>query len=123
MARITIYKNSVFASLVSISGYLCMLAGFALAFGGAIFGGIFMFLLGMGLAALASIISSRVQFRKWIRKLKKDGIIDLAKENTALAIQIFDANPTKQTLHYIRKLNPTAAGYIDQHLAAQKSAV
>ena len=42
--------------------------------------------------------------------------------NAVVAIKIFDANPTKQTLAYIRKVNPTAAGYIDQHLAAEKNA-
>ena len=122
MLHITLYKNSVLASLVSIVGSLSVLAGIALALGGAIFGGIFMALLGFGCAALASIISSRVQFRKWIKEMEKNGVIAQAKGNAVLAIKIFDANPTKQTLAYIRKLNPTAAGYIDQHLAAEKNA-
>lgn len=120
MARVTVYKNSILASLVSIMGYGFMVGGLGMAFGGEILGGIVLFLMGLGCAALASVISERAQFRQWIRKLKKDGIIDRARQDTALAIQIFQANPTKQTLRYIRKLNPTAAEYIDQRLAANK---
>lgn len=121
MARITLYKNSILASLVSIFGYCFMLGGIAIAFDCEILGGIVMFLMGIGLAALASVISSRAQFRQWIKKLKKDGIIDRARQDVTLAIRIFDANPTKQTLRYIRELNPTAAEQIDRHLAAQNA--
>ena len=120
MARITIYKNSILASLVSIFGYMFMLGGIAMAFDGEILPGIFLFLMGIGLAALASVISSRAQFRKWIKQLKKDGIIDRAKQDSALAIKIFQANPTKQTLQYIRGLNPSAADYIDRNLVKKK---
>lgn len=120
MVKIPVYTNSILATLMSILGYLLMLGGFAVAFGGEILGGILMFLLGMGSAALGSVISALAQFRKWIRKLKKEGIIERAKEDTNLAIQIFQANPTKLTFRYIRKLNPAAGDYLEQQLAIKK---
>ena len=120
MARITVYKNSILANVVNIFGYLFMLSGIATAFGGEIVSGILLILLGIGCAVLASTISSRAQFRKWIKKLQKDGVIDKARHDMVLAIKIFDANPTRQTLAYIRKLNPAAAAHIDRHLEAQK---
>lgn len=120
MVKIPVYTNSILATLMSILGYLLMLGGFAMAFGGEILGGILLFLLGMGCAALGSVLSTLAQFRKWIRKLKKEGIIERAKQDNDLAIQIFQANPTKLTLRYIRKVNPAVGNYIDRQLATKK---
>lgn len=120
MARITIYKNSILASIISIFSYLIMLGGIMIAFDGEILGGILLFVAGVGVAALAAWVSQQASFRKWIKKLKKDGIIDRARTDGNLAVQIYNANPKPQTLKYLRSVNPAAAEHIARQVAAKK---
>ena len=122
MAKVTLYKNSILASLLSLAGYFMIAGGIMAAFNGEVVPGIVLALLGIGVSWLAAWLSSQIQFLKWLRQLKKKNIPELAKSDASLALQIYQANPTKQTLRYVRKLNPTAASYIDQQLAAKQAA-
>ena len=79
MARITIYKNSILATLLSFLSYFAVVMGIMLAFDSEILGGILMVAVGIGIMALAAWVNSRATFRKWIKKLTKDGVIDVDK--------------------------------------------
>lgn len=120
MARITIYKNSILATLLSFLSYFAVVMGIMLAFDSEILGGIAIVAVGIGIMALAAWVNSRATFRKWIKKLTKDGVIERAKSDTNLAVQIYKANPSKQTLDYIWKINVMAADYIERNLAPKK---
>ena len=120
MARITIYKNSILASICSIFGYLLVIGGIMVAFGGEIFGGILVALMGFGLAVLASFISERKKAKTVLKKIKASGLEPQIRQNLQAAIQVYNACPGKPALEYIRSLNPSAAAYIEQQLAAKK---
>lgn len=59
MAKITVYKNSKFASFLSILGYLAIVIGIYAAFNEEIVGGIITVVIGVGLKVLGGFISKR----------------------------------------------------------------
>ena len=121
MARITIYKNSVLATLVGIFGYIFIIAGLALAFTEEILGGIILALIGVGFSIWAPAISRNKQFKTWKKRIEEGGLVPALPSSTQTAIQIYNPFPNKKTLEYIRSLNPSAAQQISELIAAQKS--
>lgn len=77
-------------------------------------------LCGIGTTALTDHINDRNIFKLWIRDLEKKGIRDVVASSTEQAIALYNANPTKQTLSYIEKLNPQASSFIVLTLAERK---
>lgn len=59
MARVTVYKNSKFASFLSILGYLVIVGGVYAMFNDAVGGGIIALVAGIGLKLLAGFISKK----------------------------------------------------------------
>ena len=120
MARITIYKNSVLASLISILGYIFVIGGICVMFGGEIGGGIVMLIVGIALAMWASAISENKKFKTWKKELQAKGVEAQIRTSTQVAFQVYNAYPRSNTLNYIRSLNPAAAQLIADQIAANK---
>lgn len=59
MARVTIYKNSKFASFLSILGYLVIVGGVYALFNDAVVGGIIALVIGIGIKVLAGFVSKK----------------------------------------------------------------
>ena len=59
MAKVTIYKNSKFASFLSILGYLVIVGGVYAIFNDALVGGIVALVIGIGFKLLAGFISQK----------------------------------------------------------------
>ena len=114
------YKNSGFATFVSIVGSVLLFSGLGVLFYVAWYIGVVMLLMGGSLMFGASHIAKRAGFKKWVKKLKADGIIDALSDSEALCIQMYQANPTKRTLELIRNRNPQAAEYIATFIATKK---
>jgi len=112
MARITVYTNSILASLCSILGYALALIGLIGAFSGGIAAGIILIVLGFGLSFLASAISKNKQFKQWKKQIERNGLVSVIQNNVTVAIQIYNNFPCKKSLEYIRSLNPLAADII-----------
>lgn len=60
MAKVTIYKNSKFASFLSILGYLAIVGGVYAIFNDEPEGGVIALVVGFGLKLLAGFISKRI---------------------------------------------------------------
>ena len=120
MARVTIYKNSILASICSIFGYFLVMGGILAAFSGEILAGIIIALLGFGMAALAAAISENKRFKTWKKQVESKGYVPAIQANVQTAIQVYNTYPSTKTLEYIRTLNPRAAQMISEQLAAQK---
>ena len=59
MAKVTTYKNSKFASFLSILGYLVIVGGVYAIFNDALVGGIVALVIGIGFKLLAGFISQK----------------------------------------------------------------
>lgn len=120
MARITIYKNSVLASLMSFLSYFLLLIGVVAAVNGEILGGVALFLIGIGVGILASSISERKRFKTWKKQIEDKGLIPAIQTDVQTALAVYNTFPGKNALEYIRTLNPAAADIISAQLAAKK---
>ena len=122
MARVFVitYKNSGFATFVSIVGSILLFSGLGITFCVIWYTGLIMTALGAALMFGASHISKRRGFKKWIKRLQADGIIDALPNSEELCIKLYQANPCKRTLTFIRKRNPQAADYISKFIAIPK---
>ena len=116
MARITIYKKSAGATLASIGGYILAVVGIAGIFEGEALIGIFCIACGIGLAIWASSIAEKKAFKLWIKDLEAKGVISQLPHSPQLCLQMYQANPNKQTLDFIAKYNPSAAAAISASL-------
>lgn len=113
MARITIYKNSVLATIVSFLGYFGIAMGAVGLVDGEILVGMVCMLIGIGLMVVAGWISSYKAFRKWWKQVEKQGLIPEIQKSAETAVAVYRKNPEKRTLDKIRGLNPQAAAYIE----------
>ena len=120
MARITVYKNSILASLCSLMGYGLLVGGVMVVFSGDIFAGIALAAMGLGLAFLAALISEAKRFWSWKRQIKKKGLEDAIRSSTQVAIQVYNTYPCDKAMKYIASLNPTAGRYISQNTTTKK---
>lgn len=114
MARITIYKNSVGASICSIIGYMFFVIGVLTMLSESVTGGILLVLYGVGLTIGASVISKNKQFKTWKKQIETSGYVPLMQNSIQTAIQIYNTYPGKKTLNYIRSINPQAADLIEE---------
>lgn len=121
MARvpIRIYKNSFLASVVSIFGTILSVSGIAMLFAVPL-GGIVCILLGIGLFIWGGEISENKAFKKWIKDLESKGVVAALPASSELCVKVYNANPCKKTLNFIRKHNPNAAQLIENSLAQNK---
>lgn len=128
MARITYYKNSFLASVISIiSSILGMFGGLMIAI--AILDGAFENILPALLClliafcggALASGISEKKANEQWWNEQIRGKNLEERIENSVdFCFQVYNANPREWTLQQIEKLNPAAAAQIRQSLAAKQ---
>ena len=120
MARIPIYRHSILASLLNIIAAMMMMGGLAAAFGGEILAGIVLFVLGMGVTLLGSMLAEHTKYRAIIRNIKKNGLEDQLRNDLPAIFKVYNACPGREILRYIESLNPEAAKIIREQLAAQK---
>lgn len=59
MAKVTVYKNSKFATFISFLGYLAIILGIYAMFNDEVAGGIIALVVGIGLKLLAGFISKK----------------------------------------------------------------
>lgn len=121
MARITIYKNSVLATVCSMFGYGIAVSGVLVTITEDVIGGIVMIVCGFALSFLASSISESKKFSEWKKQIKKGGYTSVIQNSIQGAMQVYNTYPCKKALEYIRTLNPQAAELIDQELLAKKN--
>lgn len=106
--RFTVYKNSIFATIVSISASMCVALGIFFAFSGEIVGGIIIVIIGFVLMGFASNISERKKFKDWKKIIDEQGLIQQIQISDDFAISIYDTYPSSRSLAYISSLNPSA---------------
>lgn len=124
MARlpITIYKKSVLATLVSF----CTVFFYAFALV-SLFAKQWIVLIiciigGIAFTAWAEHINDKKIFKLWIKDLEKKGVREIVASSTEQAIALYNANPGKMTLNYIKNVNPQAARLIALRLEERKKA-
>lgn len=128
MARITYYKNSFLASVISIiSSVLGMFGGLMIAISilDGDFENILPALCCLAIAvcggALASNISKNKANTQWwkeqITQQNREGEI---RNSVDFCFQVYNANPNEWTLQQIENRNPAAAAQIRQALAAKQ---
>lgn len=106
---IRFYKNSVIATIISIWGTTWTLVGFCVAISEDAIAGIVLAVVGICLIFVARVINEKAIFKKWIKGLKKDGIVEKLSTSEEMCIAVYNANPCKKNIKYIRKHNPVVA--------------
>lgn len=117
---ITIYKNSVLATILGIVAGLTLAGGVVALLSRELVGGIILIALGLGIRMLAEYISEKKQFKKWIRQLEENDALKELPTSNQFAVKLYNAHPTNSTIKYIEKYNPQAAQLIREKLAEQK---
>lgn len=109
----TNYPNSRLATALSAFGGIQIALGIPLilCYGA----GLIFIAIGYGWKKLAKVIANNKNHRLWMKSLRKEGVLDQIPNNTELAIKLYEANPSKKTLKFIRKVNPQAAMIIVQN--------
>ena len=113
------YKNSFWASVVSILGCAMILGGIA-TFSESIGGAIALIVLGLVLAVCGKNISDNKAFKTWWKQVVDAGLIPQIAQSAATAIAVYNKNPQNRTLQKIRELNPAAAQQIQANIDAKK---
>lgn len=115
------YKNSFWASVVSIIGCLLIMGGILAAIEGEIVGGIVFAIIGFALAAWGKNISDNKAFKKWWQQIIDNNLEGQIAQSESVAIGIYNKNPDARTLKKIAELNPAAAANIEKALAEKKN--
>lgn len=116
------YKNSFWASVVSIIGCLLITGGILSAIvEGEIFGGLVIAVVGFALAAWGKNISDNKAFKKWWQQIIDNKLEEQIAQSESVAIGIYNKNPSPRTLKKIAELNPAAAANIEKALAEKKN--
>ena len=113
------YRNSFWASVVSIAGCAMILGGIA-TFSDSIGAAIALIALGFVLAVCGKNISENKAFKTWWKQVVDAGLVPQIAQNTATAIAVYNKNPQNRTLQKIRELNPAAVQQIAASIAAKK---
>lgn len=108
------YRNSFWASLVSIVGSLIGLGGIMMLFSGLVPVGIGLIAAAAALLYAAKQISNKKAFDKWWKQIRDSGLESEICRSPETAIAVYQANPEKRTLEKIRSLNPHAAVCIEK---------
>lgn len=103
------YRNSILANIISLFGSAWSLAGVCVAISEDVVAGIILAVVGVSCLFWANLINERAVFKKWIKKLKKEGVVEQLSTSDEMCIAVYNANPCKKTIKYIRKYNPTVA--------------
>lgn len=110
---IRVYKNSVGATLLSIfgggmlfGGIVCMFEEFA--------AGLIIAIIGGGMFFSAEKVAKNKAFKLWVKGLREKGVEAQMANSYQVARMVYDANPCKKTLEYIRKHNVHAAEEISK---------
>lgn len=128
MARITYYKNSFLASVISIiSCFLGMFgsAMLAICFLSRDFSDLPEILLTLAIALGGGAIASSISKNKsntqwWQEQIIQKNLEGEIKNSVDFCFQVYNANPNAWTLQQIENRNPAAAAKIRQALAAKK---
>lgn len=128
MARITYYKNSFLASVISIlSSLLGMFGGLLLVIAvlDGSFGDIPAALACLAVAVCGGSLAGRISQNKvntewWQEQIQKQGRESQIAGSVDFCFQVYNANPNQWTLNKIEELNPAAAAQIRQSLAVKK---
>ncbi len=113
--------ESGWAILFNAIGAVCMYWGVKTLIAGSLPG------LSIGLIALAAGCMAlgdhfnrqkkkETAFEEWWDQIKAANLESQIIQSQSVAVQVFKKNPQKRTLKKIRKLNPSAAAYIEQKM-------
>ena len=115
------YKNSFWASVVSIFGCLFIFGGISTFSDDAVVA-VVIILLGVALAVWGKIISKNKAFKVWWKQIDEKNLAPEIARNVEFAKMVYSKNPCKNTLKKIAQLNPAAAEQIAATNAAKKNA-
>lgn len=104
------YKNSVIASLISITGCMLITGGIASGFN------ILLILAGIPFLIGGYEYSQYVAFKKWWKQVEQANMIPQIVNSVSTAITVYNKNPNPRTLKKIQVLNPQAAAHIAAEL-------
>ena len=114
--RIPVYRKSILATLISIVSALTLAYGVVMVVSSVYLTGIILIVVSVGLffagLFLGKTITEAKVFRKWKKQIKAEGLEEKIKIDTVFALKVYNMNPDKRTLNYIKSLNPEAAEYI-----------
>lgn len=113
---IRFYKSSVLATIISFFGSVWCLVGVCLAVSEDVVAGIILAVVGLACLFWADAINERASFKKWIKKLKNEGVEEQLSTSNEMCMVVYNANPCKRTIEYIRKYNPTVAEQISNEI-------
>ena len=116
------YKNSFWASVVSLFSCGLIMLGIMFFFDVMILEGLAMLAMGVPLFLLGRHISQKKAFKKWWQELEKKGVIAEAMRSQDVALAIYKKDPRKWTLEAIRKIDPMAALAIEGQVPPQAAA-
>lgn len=111
------YPNSRGASVLSAVGGFLKAVGIPLIL---LFGmGIILIGIGFGMQKLADVLNDKKTFKLWMKSLRDNGVLAQVPNNTELGVKLYEANPSKKTLKYLKKANPQAVLIIKNKAAAK----
>ncbi|MBE6784361.1 MAG: hypothetical protein E7536_10180 [Ruminococcaceae bacterium] len=108
------YKKSFLATLLSISGSVCLAIGIYALFEREFLPGLIYILVGAGLLFIASKVNKAVIKRKLEKSLKDPKLIEYVQKSSLAAYSLFKNDPSPFMLKYIAGINPYAAALINQ---------
>ena len=128
MARITYYKNSFLASVISIISSFLGMFGFAMLAGCFLskdFSDLPEILLTLAIALGGGAIASSISKNKsntqwWQEQIIQKNLEGEIKNSVDFCFKVYNANPNQWTLQKIEQLNPNGAAQIRQALAAKQ---
>lgn len=119
--KITIFKNSFSATILSIASTIATVLGVEYLFSGEVKYALICFPLALAGMWLASNVSAQESFDQWLSDTRRKTNIDaFVRHSTANAMHAYNLAPGKPMLRYIRSLNPQAADIIKAELKKKK---
>lgn len=113
------YRNSFWASVVSMIGCAFAISGIGL-FTTEPAGAVVFIVVGVILAILGKRISDNKAFKVWWKQVVDANLIPEIVKSSQTAVAVYNKNPQERTLKKIAELNPSAAQYIRSSIAAKK---
>ena len=108
--RYTVYNNCPRAARMNALGSLLIVFGIPTVF--AVIG-IFLIIWGVSLKSRSKSVAADESFDYWMGELQEKGILLKIPENRELALDMCKANPSLNTLEYLRMANPEAVKVIE----------
>lgn len=113
------YRNSFWASAVSMFGCACVFVSISM-FGEDPGAATITIIVGIALALWGKSISNKKAFKVWWQKVVEANLVPEIVKSTQVAIEIYNKNPQALTLNKIAELNPAAAAQIRASIEAKK---